>query len=95
MKKIIVGLSLILLILVSVMGTVYAADPNVSLKTSKNEYAKKEEFTIDVVLSGLTTQKGVAALMATLEYDKESGYGVASGLLNSQSLGLIFSLRDK
>ncbi len=72
MKKIIVGLSLILLILVSVMGTVYAADPNVSLKTSKNEYAKKEEFTIDVVLSGLTTQKGVAALMATLEYDKES-----------------------
>ncbi len=30
-----------------------------------------------------------------LEYDKESGYGVASGLLNSQSLGLIFSLRDK
>lgn len=72
MKKIIVGLSLILLILVSVMGTVYAADPSVSLKTSKNEYAKKEEFTIDVVLSGLTTQKGVAALMATLEYDKDS-----------------------
>lgn len=72
MKKIIVGLSLILVMIVSIMGTVYAADASVSLQTSKNEYAKNEEFTIDVVLSGLTTQRGVAALMATLEYDKDS-----------------------
>lgn len=72
MKKIIVGLSLIVLILVGIIGTVYAADASVSLQTSKNEYTKNEEFTMDVVLSGLTTQKGVAALMATLEYDKDS-----------------------
>lgn len=72
MKKIIVGLSLILVMIVSIMGTVYAADASVSLQTNKNEYAKNEEFTVDVVLSGLTTQRGVAALMATLEYDKDS-----------------------
>lgn len=72
MKKIIVKLSLILLIIVSIMKAVYAAGASVSLQTSKNEYTKNEEFTINVVLSDLTTQKGVATLMATLEYDKDS-----------------------
>lgn len=72
MKKIIVGLILTLLTVVSIVGTVYAADASANLQTSKSEYAKNEEFTMNLVLSGITTQKGVAALMATLEYDKDS-----------------------
>ena len=72
MKKIIVGLVLTLLTAVSIVGTVYAADASANLQTSKSEYTKNEQFTMDLVLSGITTKKGVAALIATLEYDKDS-----------------------
>ena len=72
MKKIIVGLVLTLLTAVSIVGNVYAADASANLQTSKSEYTKNEQFTMDLVLSGITTKKGVAALIATLEYDKDS-----------------------
>ena len=72
MKKIIVGLVLTLLTAVSIVGNVYATDASANLQTSKSEYTKNEQFTMDLVLSGITTKKGVAALMATLEYDKDS-----------------------
>lgn len=73
MKKIIAGISLVLLVLVSIMGSnVHAANESVNLQTSKNEYKKGDSFTVDVVLSGITTNKGAAGLIATLEYDKDS-----------------------
>ena len=72
MKKIIVGLGLVLTMLICIIGNVYAADCSINLQTTKEEFDKGEEVVINVVVSGLKTSKGVAALMASLEYDADS-----------------------
>lgn len=72
MRKIILGISYILVMLVILQGNAYATDASVILKTDKNEFNKNEEILIKVDISGITTQKGIAVMTATLEYDKES-----------------------
>ena len=73
MKKI-VKLSLImLLIIVCCAGAVYAASScKISLETAKSEFSKNEEFSVDVKLSDIQSERGFIALEAVLEYDKTS-----------------------
>lgn len=72
MRKI-VKLSLILLMIMCITGSVYAAlTCTVSIQTAKTELNKGEEFVVDVNLSNLPVDKGIIALGATLEYDKDS-----------------------
>lgn len=73
MKKA-VNISLILVILIiCIMGNVYAAiNCKISMHTSKNEFKQGEEFVVDVKLSNLQSERGIIAFGATLEYDKQS-----------------------
>lgn len=72
MKRV-VKLSLVLLITICMIGSVYAAlSCNVSLQASKTEVSKNEEFTVDVNIANIQSERGVISLGATLEYDKES-----------------------
>ena len=72
MKKIVVGISFILLVMIIMMKTVLAVDYKVNLKTSKSELSKNEEFVVEAEISGLNTSKGVAVLMGTIEFDANS-----------------------
>lgn len=73
MKKI-VKLSLIMLLaIICFTGAVYAASScSISLETAKTEYSKNEEFSVDVKLSNIQSERGFIALEAVLEYDKTS-----------------------
>lgn len=72
MKKI-VKLSLILLVTVLMMGSVYAAlSCEISAKANKTEVTKNEEFSVDFNIANIQSQRGVISLGATLEYDKDS-----------------------
>lgn len=72
MKKLII-LSLILLTTITTVINVYAASSfEISLRTSKNEVSKGEEFVVDVKISNIQIDKGIIALGGRLEYDKES-----------------------
>lgn len=72
MKKI-VKLSLVLLMAICIMGNVYAAlSCNVSVQTAKSEYSKNEQFTVDVNIANIQSDRGIISLGATLEYDKNS-----------------------
>ncbi|MCI9178178.1 MAG: hypothetical protein HFJ28_06510 [Clostridia bacterium] len=72
MKKIIVGLSLVFVMMISIIGNVHAATAKVNMQTAKTEFSKNETVIVDVKLSEIRTTKGAAAFMATLEYDKNS-----------------------
>lgn len=62
MKKIIV-LSLILLTTISMIVNVYASSSfKVSLKASKNEVNKNEEFVVEVNISDIQMDKGIIAI---------------------------------
>ena len=68
MKKV-VKLSLILLITVFMMGSVYAAlSCEISAKASKTEVNKNEEFSVDFNIANIQSQRGVISLGATFEY---------------------------
>ncbi len=71
MKKI-VKIAFILYSIICVASCVYAASCNMSLQTAKNEFDKAEEFVVDVNISNIQAEKGIIALGATLEYDKDS-----------------------
>lgn len=73
MKKIL-KLSLALLVICSIMiGNVYAAlSCNVSISADKTEFNKGEEFTLNVKLSNIQSDRGVISLATTLQYDKDS-----------------------
>ena len=72
MKKI-VKLSLVLLMTICIMGNVYAAlSCNVSVQTAKSEYSKNEQFTVDVNIANIQSDRGIISLGATLDYDKNS-----------------------
>ncbi len=45
---------------------------NLELKTAKNEYKKEDKFIVDFYISNIKSDKGMLALDATLEYDKDS-----------------------
>lgn len=69
MKKII-SLSLIVLMVICITANVYAATScNASLQTSKSEYDKGDEFTVDVNVTDLKSDRGIISFGATLEYD--------------------------
>lgn len=76
MKKT-VKLSIVLIMALCVImmlgSNVYAAlSCKVDMKISKTEYVKNDEFTVNVDISNITSEKGVIAFGATLEYDKDS-----------------------
>lgn len=71
MKKI-GKIGFILLSIVWIASSVYAASCSMNLQTVKNEFDKNEEFVVDVNVSNIQTEKGIIALGATLEYDKNS-----------------------
>jgi len=72
MKKIITGLMFVLLIVLVLSVNVYAANGSINLQSNKSEASKNDEIVVNVEISGVKTTQGVAAMMATLEYDKTS-----------------------
>lgn len=72
MKKVL-SLVLLFLMMMSIMGTVNAAFTcNVSMQIEKTEFKKGDEFTVDINISNIQSDRGVISLGATLEYDKDS-----------------------
>jgi LPXTG-motif cell wall-anchored protein len=71
--KNVIKICLVLLVAIVIMGSaVYAAlDCTVSISTTKTEFSKNEEFTVNVNLSDIQSEKGVIAFSATLQYDKD------------------------
>ncbi len=70
MKKVCI-ISLIILSIVSIVGTAYAASAKVTMKSSVNECKKEEEVTFEVKLSNIDNEKGIIALGGTLVYNKD------------------------
>lgn len=72
MKKI-VSISIVLVIAICMMGSVYASlSCNMSMQANKTEVSKNEEFIVNVNVSNIQSERGIIALEATLKYDKES-----------------------
>ncbi len=72
MKKIIT-LSLILMVTICIMGNVYGAfSCQINMETSKTQVSKNDEFSINVNVSNIQSEKGVISFGGTLEYDKDS-----------------------
>ena len=64
---------LLFLMMMSIMGTVNAAFTcKVSMQMEKTEFKKGDEFTVDINISDIQSERGVISLGATLEYDKDS-----------------------
>lgn len=73
MKKLISASLVVLLILICLTTSVYAApECNVSIVSAKSEFEKGEEFTLDVNISEIKSERGIIALQGTLDYDKDS-----------------------
>ncbi len=70
MKKICIVSVLIILSIVSIVGTVYAASAEVTMKSSVSECKKEEEVTFEVKLSNINNEKGIIALGGTIVYNK-------------------------
>lgn len=65
--------SLIVIITICIMGSVYAASScNIGVQTSKKEVKKNEEFTVNVNISNIQSERGIISMAGTLEYDKDS-----------------------
>ncbi len=72
MKKI-VTLGLILMLIICMIGNVYAAfSCHVNMQASKTQVTKNNEFTINVNVSNIQSERGVISFGGTLEYDKDS-----------------------
>lgn len=73
MKKI-VKLSIIMLLVVICCSGVVQAAPgcDISLEVSNSEFNKNDTFSVDVKMSNIVSEKGIIALEAILEYDKDS-----------------------
>lgn len=73
MKKL-VSLVILCFMIMSMMGVVKAATftCNVTMQMEKTEFKIGDEFTVDINISNIQSQKGVISFGATLEYDKES-----------------------
>ncbi len=73
MKKLTCIALVIIMILVCLSSTVYAApECHVSIESAKSEFEKGEEFTLNVNISGIKSERGIIALQGTLDYDKDS-----------------------
>lgn len=72
MKKTI-KISLILVCVICLTMSVYAASCSMSLKTSKNEFSKNDKVVVDVAMDSISDAgEGIIGLEATLEYDKNN-----------------------
>lgn len=72
MKKII-SFIIVILIMIGMASSVSAAlTCKVSMEVDKTEYKKGDEFTVSMNVSDIQSDRGVIALGATLEYDKDS-----------------------
>lgn len=73
MKRVIKLSLIIILAIICLTGVAYAAPScNIEIQTSKTEFDKNEQFTVDVNLSNIQSERGIVAIEATLDYDKES-----------------------
>lgn len=70
MKKILTLGIAVLMLCMFMAGNIYAMSCKVNLQTTATEVAKGEEFTIDLYVSDIQSERGVIALTATLDYDK-------------------------
>lgn len=72
MKKTLV-FSLIVMITICIMGSVYAAlSCNIGIQSNKTEVKKGEQFTININVSNIQSERGIISMGGTLEYDKDS-----------------------
>ena len=72
MKKI-VKLSLVFIIVcIMMIGHVYAMGCNATIESTKTQFEKNEEFTLNFSISNIQSERGVIALTAVLDYDKNS-----------------------
>ncbi len=72
MKKIIMS-SFILILTVCIMGNVYGAfSCQINMEAPKTQVSKNDEFTVDVKITNIQSEKGVISFGGTLEYDKDS-----------------------
>lgn len=73
MKRIIKLSIILLIVMIACSGIVYAAPScNISLETTSSEFNKNDTFSVNVKMSNIVSEKGMIALEAVLEYDKES-----------------------
>ena len=73
MKRVIKLSLIVILAIICLTGVVYAAPScNIEIQTSKTEFDKNEQFTVDINLSNIKSERGIVAIEATLDYDKES-----------------------
>ncbi len=73
MKRIIKLSIILLVVMIACSGIVYAAPScNISLETTSSEFNKNDTFSVNVKMSNIVSEKGMIALEAVLEYDKES-----------------------
>lgn len=70
MKKVLTLGIAVLMLCMFMAGNIYAMSCKVNLQTTKSEVAKGEEFTVDLYVSDIQSERGVIALTATLDYDK-------------------------
>lgn len=72
MKKTLI-FTLIAIVTICIMGNVYAAlSCNIGVQASKTEIKKNEEFTVNVNVSNIQSERGIISMGGTLEYDKDS-----------------------
>lgn len=65
--------SLIVIITICIMGNSYATpNCNIQIQASKIEVKKNEEFTVNVNISNIQSERGIISMGGTLEYDKDS-----------------------
>lgn len=73
MKKLTCVALVIIMMLVCLTNTVYAAPKcNFDIVIEKSEYTKGDEFSAIVKLSGIESENGIIGLRGTLEYSKDS-----------------------
>lgn len=73
MKKIAKFSIIMLLMIIGLKVNVYAKpNCNVNIQINKTEINKNEEFTVEVKISNIQSERGIIALEGILEYDKES-----------------------
>ncbi len=72
MKRIAKLSIIMLLMMVCLTVNVYAKpNCNINMETNQTEVSKGKEFTIDVNLSNIQSERGIIAIEATLEYEKD------------------------
>ena len=72
MKRIAKLSIIMLLMMVYLTVNVYAKpNCNINVETNQTEVVKGKEFTIDVNLSNIQSERGIIAVEATLEYEKD------------------------